>query len=192
LEKTCEAVRNLLGISEEEALQRIVTEWVMYRTDGYLKTLMFAERAGEEAFRVFVAYKLGVDVSDPLVEEETRRLLMFVHVHEDINPADDTSWGGEEPKTLVETMVGNSGKPGRGYTLHTYDPVSVREHGAKIIVSTADPEASESGSTFKPEEVKRWTVKTVKWAITGRFIEQFLRDQGKEDAVVVNLDRDHF
>ncbi|MDO8580684.1 MAG: hypothetical protein Q7S13_04320, partial [Candidatus Omnitrophota bacterium] len=155
----------------------IIQNWAMFRADGYLKTLLFAEEAGEAAFRVFLEYKLGRAVT----AEDLKQHLMFVHIHEDIKPDKLDDFGGTEPKTLIDKLV--NGK--KGYVLNDY--------GSKIIVSTEDPEKGD-GEYYKYPKAqgKRWKVKMDKWSIAGRFIEQFLLERGKTDAVIFNLDRDHF
>ncbi|MDD5044590.1 MAG: glycogen/starch synthase, partial [Candidatus Omnitrophica bacterium] len=180
LAETIIIAAGVLSKEKKPVQDEILTGWIIYRADGYLKTLLFAEKAGEAAFKSLLSYKLGREPS----EKELSDYLMFVHIHEDIDPDKGNEndvkerWGGEEPNVLIEEMAA------RGYVLNAY--------GRKVIVSTNDPEAGDGQYNYPKKESKRWVVKTDKWSIAGRFIEQFLLETNKTDAVIVNLDRDHF
>ncbi|MDP8264870.1 MAG: hypothetical protein P9M12_05260, partial [Candidatus Aceula lacicola] len=169
--------RDVLSVEKD-----IIGDWILYRADGYLKTLLFAEQAGESAYEVYVenylTEELGRTPTENEVKEEVEKFLMFVHVHEDIDP-DKENFGGVEPETLINEMVKD-----RGYVLN--------QPGRKVIVSTKDSQNGDGAYQYPKEQSARWIVKTDKWAITARFIEQFLLDQKRDDATIVNLDRDHF
>jgi hypothetical protein len=44
-----------MPVTVEQIQDKIVKEWIIYRADGYLKTLLFAEKSGEEALKVLLS-----------------------------------------------------------------------------------------------------------------------------------------
>ena len=45
---------------------------------------------------------------------------------------------------------------------------------------------------FPASMAKVWDPKTDAWSATGRFIDSYLEEIGKTDAMILNADRDHF
>ncbi|MFA5349587.1 MAG: tripartite tricarboxylate transporter TctB family protein, partial [Candidatus Paceibacterota bacterium] len=59
LKETISEVSKFKGEDDaKEVEDEIILEWVIYRADGYLKTLLYAEAAGESAYAVFIKYKI--------------------------------------------------------------------------------------------------------------------------------------
>jgi hypothetical protein len=115
LRQTINRIANRASQRNNDIEEKVLNEWVIYRSDGYLKTLLYAEKASETSLRVFLKYKLGLEKDelgnpkytgvklDAKVEEMLQSLLMFVHVHEDIKP-NKPDFGGGEAKTIVTKL----------------------------------------------------------------------------------------
>jgi hypothetical protein len=186
LKNTINTIAEKTGRDVKSVEHDVLYNWVIYRSDGYLKTLLYAEKSAEVALRSFLKYKLSSKYSgeelDKKVAEELKSLLMFVHVHEDIDPDKASSnYGSGEAQTIVEEL----GK--RGYLLNKYG-AGADDGVIRILMSTKGNKNDE----YAKDAASKWTVKTDKWSITYENMSKFLSENGKDDAMIVNLDRDHF
>ncbi|MFA5369779.1 MAG: DUF1868 domain-containing protein, partial [Candidatus Omnitrophota bacterium] len=217
LSTTISDIAKELAKSDKDVENDIILKWITFRADGYLKTLLLAERAGEAAYRVLLRHKFkdknGRYPEEQELSELLKQHLMFVHVHEDIDP-DKEDWGGRNPGEIIKVLCDNA-RPEGAYTINgcsyadmgskaNFERRFAAEDSNKIVLSTKEFKGGETvlgvpaQSTadkfydYRKDEAGRWIVKTDKWSITARFIEKFLLARGKSDAVIVNLDRDHF
>ncbi|MBD3264625.1 MAG: NUDIX domain-containing protein, partial [Candidatus Omnitrophica bacterium] len=182
---TIQRLSEISGEPYDEVEAKVTFEWIIFRIDGYLKTQIYSQEAGELAFRVLLKHKLGHEPTD----EEIYQHMMVIANHSDLDP-DNLPDGSETDKTsrwlyaLIQRL-GNYGwtlnrAPGDG----TY----------RILVSNGDSSDPDNPAYYgyDPELGGAWNPKSNYWSVTARFIEGYLRLQGKDDAMVLNSDRDHF
>ncbi|MDD5021614.1 MAG: ElyC/SanA/YdcF family protein [Endomicrobiaceae bacterium] len=265
LRESIDRIAKVTGQKPSVIEAKLLDQWVIYKSDGYLKTLLYAEKAAETSLRVFLRYKLGREKDengnlkytgvklDAKVEEELQSLLMFVHVHEDIKPNEAKGYGGKDadvivlelakrsyilndinsvdklveisrellrefisdklndgrmsqeqldvkvkneveelfasPDSLIDSMIN------KGYLTGTQkDEEFLRKFFglSKTIMSTLGDTQRGKADGYPVAVAAKYTVKTDKWSITIQMMEQWLAQHNKEDAMVVNLDRDHF
>ena len=118
-----------LEILRQTIENRIVYEFMIFRTDGFLKTQLFAEDASLLAYRAFLRAKFrneeratlarelrreptGKEVNAALnkkVEEEIYKYVMVITCHEDIDP--DKPYDG--PSGVLMKQLGEKRGPGR-------------------------------------------------------------------------------
>ena len=173
-------------LSKEEVEHDLMYNWIIYRSDGYLKTLLFAEKSAVTSLRSFLRYKYSKELSGEALEQkvsaEMKKLLMYVHVHEDIDPDKaDSGYGSPEAATIIKELGD------RGYLLNEYSENNEMSEDelVRIIMSTKGTSKDEYDKTAAGAH----TVKTDKWSQT---YEHMLRFLNGRDAMIVNLDRDHF
>ena len=112
-----------------------VFEGIISNADS-LRSLLLADRAGQESYRVFLAYKMGRTVDDPSVDNEMAKYLAFVYVYEN----------GAKLDTLIAEMIdaeGDPNQPGRGYS---WDEIPRPARWPRSLFQETCPAGSPGGS----------------------------------------------
>ena len=130
-----------------------VFEGVIHDTNS-IQSLLLADRAGQESYRVFLAHKMGLPIDDLRVDKQIAKYLAFIYLYPDAR---------DPLPTQICEMIdvgGDPNQPGRGYSWDKYKPGKV----AKIIA----PDDMYSG-----RNPRRIDLRTEKWSLASRFVKQF-------------------
>ncbi|MCF7917224.1 MAG: MFS transporter, partial [Candidatus Omnitrophica bacterium] len=168
---------------KQEIEHTLIHQWILFRSDGFLKTQILSEESGEWAYRILLRH-IGVS------EDQMYKYVRLIFGYEKFeDPADPTKPQKEGTGELFEELSK------RGWIYNGIQEDGKPGDGNKIMCSTYTPREGQytDESYIYPYELEsKWKQKVNYWSVTGRFIEQFLYESGKDDAVILNSDRDHF